>query len=689
MKYYILLIYLLAFSLATEGNTAVKDSLSEALPSASSPLQKLEIMTNLMDLSRQEEQVEYAKQLYWLALEEDEDYYKEAALTEILRFYVNTDAKDSAKVYLAEAERELKGKARDFLVTYMKTIMDVRVVYYTKGEDRMKLIEKYKLRLETEKDMPVLDKISNYYLLGMANSNRVDPKNQDAIYKEVCYYMNNLIELSDNIPLRYSYLFRLNTLNILSLMEATPENRVKASLRYLNMQKEYADTKEMKKRPYTSKRHLLNAYSTLATAAETVGKDMATYYFNYFIDLNRKYPEDAAFSAEYDRYFTSLNYYKSIRDFQKAADYNDSVIYYFRHGDFQFDLTENIVLTLKDKIDCLDSLHRYKDAYEAYKEYSVLLDSARTRSMENKVEDLEIKKYVDELVVEKKALEIDLQKSRSQLYLFLALLILSICFGIFIFFRLGKIKSLYKELQESNRLVIIPSEKAQESERMKNAFIKNMCHEVRTPLNAINGFAELITSDGISPEEKKEFSKIIYTNCHNITSMMNDVLVIAQLDSSNEVLPLEPVHISLLCHHEMNKLKKLQQKPDIHYQVEGDKSNDLIYSDPNHFGIIISHLLNNANKFTNQGSITLSYRPEEEGRIMCICVTDTGCGIPADKSEWIFERFTKNDDFIPGSGLGLYLCRLITQRLNGSLKLDTCYTGGARFILRLPINPYK
>lgn len=689
MKYYILLIYLLAFSLATEGNTAVKDSLSEALPSASSPLQKLEIMTNLMDLSRQEEQVEYAKQLYWLALEEDEDYYKEAALTEILRFYVNTDAKDSAKVYLAEAERELKRKARDFLVTYMKTIMDVRVVYYTKGEDRMKLIEKYKLRLETEKDMPVLDKISNYYLLGMANSNRVDPKNQDAIYKEVCYYMNNLIELSDNIPLRYSYLFRLNTLNILSLMEATPENRVKASLRYLNMQKEYADTKEMKKRPYTSKRHLLNAYSTLATAAETVGKDMATYYFNYFIDLNRKYPEDAAFSAEYDRYFTSLNYYKSIRDFQKAADYNDSVIYYFRHGDFQFDLTENIVLTLKDKIDCLDSLHRYKDAYEAYKEYSVLLDSARTRSMENKVEDLEIKKYVDELVVEKKALEIDLQKSRSQLYLFLALLILSICFGIFIFFRLGKIKSLYKELQESNRLVIIASEKAQESERMKNAFIKNMCHEVRTPLNAINGFAELITSDGISPEEKKEFSKIIYTNCHNITSMMNDVLVIAQLDSSNEVLPLEPVHISLLCHHEMNKLKKLQQKPDIHYQVEGDKSNDLIYSDPNHFGIIISHLLNNANKFTNQGSITLSYQPEEEGRIMCICVTDTGCGIPADKSEWIFERFTKNDDFIPGSGLGLYLCRLITQRLNGSLKLDTSYTGGARFILRLPINPYK
>ena len=79
----------------------------------------------------------------------------------------------------------------------------------------------------------------------------------------------------------------------------------------------------------------------------------------------------------------------------------------------------------------------------------------------------------------------------------------------------------------------------------------------------------------------------------------------------------------------------------------------------------------------------------ERGEDVLVVYTDTGCGIPADKSEWIFERFTKNDDFIPGSGLGLYLCRLITQRLNGSLKLDTCYTGGARFILRLPINPYK
>ena len=104
--------------------------------------------------------------------------------------------------------------------------------------------------------------------------------------------------------------------------------------------------------------------------------------------------------------------------------------------------------------------------------------------------------------------------------------------------------------------------------------------------------------------------------------MMDDILVIAQLDSSNDVLPLEPIHIGLLCHHEMDQLKKLQQKPNIDYRIEGDKHNDLIYSDPSHFSIIISHLLNNANKFTEQGSITLSYQLKMTER-RCVSVLRT------------------------------------------------------------------
>lgn len=508
-----------------------------------------------MDISRQEEQVDYAKQLYKEALTNDNDYYKEAALTEILRFYVNNDIKDSTNVYMEEAKRELKGKARDFLVTYMQTIIDVRVVFYTEGENRKKLIEQYRLKLETDKKLSPLEKMSINYLLGMAYSNRVEPGREKELQKIVSERFREVIALSENMPLRYSYLFRLNSFSILTLYSPDASEQTKYAIRYLDMQKEYADTKEMKKRPYVTKRHLLNAYSSLALSAKTLGKDIATSYYQHFMALNSEYPEAAAFSPEYERYFTSLNFYRLIDDYPTAIKYCDSVIHYFRNSGLKIDLSEHVVSTLKDKIDMLDSLHLYKEAFYAHKEYAALLDSARLKNINDKLEDLEINKRVDELVIEKKALEVDLQKSRSQLYMFLALFILAISFAVFVVFRLWKINALYKKLQESNRLVILASKKAQESEKMKNAFIKNMCHEVRTPLNAINGFADLITTEDITPEEKQEFSKIIFENCNHITSMMNSVLEIAQLDSNKEDLPLSPVNIHLLCSCEMEQLK--------------------------------------------------------------------------------------------------------------------------------------
>lgn len=672
---------------AVANNVTTKDSLSTSLKSASSTEEKLEILTNLMDISRQEEQVAYAKELYKEALANNDDYYKEIALTEILRFYVNNDIKDSTNVYMEEAKQELKGKARDFLVTYMQTIVDVRIVFYTEGEERKKLIEQYRLKLETDKKLSALEKMSINYVLGMAYSNRVEPGKEKELQEMVSKRFREVIALSENMPLRYSYLFRLNSFSILTLYSPDDSEKVKYAVRYLDMQKEYAETKEMKKRPYVTKRHLLNAYSSLALSAKTLGKDIATSYYQHFMALNDQYPEAAAFSPEYERYFTSLNFYRLIDEYPKAIKYCDSVIHYFRNSGLKIDLSEHVVSTLKEKIDMLDSLHLYKEAFYAHKEYAALLDSARLKNINDKLEDLEIQKRVDELVIEKKALEIDLQKSRNQLYMFLSLFILAISSAVFVAFRLWKINSLYKKLQESNRLVILASEKAQESEKMKNAFIKNMCHEVRTPLNAINGFAELITTEDNTLEEKQEFSKIIFENCNHITSMMNSVLEIAQLDSNKDDLPLSGVNIHLLCSCEMEQIKRLYGKPDIEYRLEGNREKDLAFTNQSHFSLILSHLLNNANKFTEKGNITLSYEPDEEQNRMVVSITDTGCGISPDKREWIFERFTKADDFVPGSGLGLYLCRQIAHRLKGNIYVDPDYTTGLRIILTIPLKP--
>ena len=681
----ILISLLISTFFAVANNTTTKDALSTSLKSTSSIQKKLEILTNLMDISRQEEQVEYAKELYREALADNNDYYKEVALTEILRFYVNNDMKDSTNVYMEKARQELEGKARDFLVTYMQTIIDVRVVFYSEGEDRKKLIEQYRLKLETDTKLSHLEKMSINYVLGMAYSNRVEPGNEKELQKMVSERFKEVITLSENIPLQYSYLFRLNSFSILTLYSPENSEQIKYALRYLEMQNEYAETKEMKKRPYVTKRHLLNAYSSLALSSQTLGKNIAASYYKRFMDLNSKYPEDAGFSAEYDRYYTSLNFYRLINEYPKAIRYCDSVIYYLHNSGLKVDLSEHVVSTLKEKIDMLDSLHLYKEAFYAHKEYAALLDSARLKNMNDKLEDLEIKKRVDELVIEKKELEIDLQKSHSQLYLFLSLFILAISFAVFVAFRLWKVNALYKKLQESNHLVVLASEKAQESEKMKNAFIKNMCHEVRTPLNAINGFTELITTEEISDDEKKEFSKIIFENCNHITSMMNSVLEIAQLDSNKDDLPLSTVNIHMLCSCEMEQIKRLYGKPGIEYRLEGDSEKDQVFTNQSHFSLILSHLLNNANKFTEKGNITLSYNSEKEKNRMVVSITDTGCGISPDKREWIFERFTKGDDFVPGSGLGLYLCRQIAHRMRGNIYVDPDYTTGLRIILTIPI----
>ena len=101
---------------------------------------------------------------------------------------------------------------------------------------------------------------------------------------------------------------------------------------------------------------------------------------------------------------------------------------------------------------------------------------------------------------------------------------------------------------------------------------------------------------------------------------------------------------------------------------------------------VIGNLLNNAAKFTEKGTIILEYKLDTEEKNLIITVSDTGIGVPHDKQEWVFERFTKVDDFKPGTGLGLYVCRNIIQRLGGNINIDLDYVGGCKVVIYLPIH---
>ena len=99
---------------------------------------------------------------------------------------------------------------------------------------------------------------------------------------------------------------------------------------------------------------------------------------------------------------------------------------------------------------------------------------------------------------------------------------------------------------------------------------------------------------------------------------------------------------------------------------------------------VMINLLSNANKFTKRGKITLDFSVNEETQMAVFSVTDTGCGIPPEQYDYVFERFTKLDTFSQGNGLGLYLCRLIVTHLHGEIYIDSGYTGGTRIVAILP-----
>lgn len=613
MKRYLIHLCLLFMSFVVSSQTTTPDSLKSALQKTTSERTRLEILANLMDISRNDDILVNAKQLYQEALKANDNYYKEAALTEILRHYINTDQTDSANVYIAKAEQELKGEARTSLVSFMKMIQDTRVIFYTSGEPRRKVLMNCLFKLEEPDKLSPYEKIACNYVLGMAVSNSVMEENMlKEDFKQGKEYFDNVLTEAEKLPLRYAYNFLPNTYFMLCAYAADPWERGKYATRYLN---------------------------------------------------------------------TILDYL-NIKDYMKFIEFSDSLINFSKQIPLY---KEHVIAYVSAKAAAYDSLRMYKEAYETSKEYAVLLDTLRMQELRKKMENLEIEKGANKLVIEKKSLELELQKSKKENYLYISLLLLALCAVFYIFFRLGKMRSLYQALQKSNEQVLIANQKAQESEEMKTAFIRNMSHEIRTPLNAINGFSELITNDDISMDEKQAFSRIIYENCYHLTSMLNNLLEIAQLDSGNDSLPLVPTRIHELCLYEMQQVKKYQEKPEINYVVEGDKENDMILTNRAYFSLIISHLLANANKFTEKGSITLSYHLDSGANLVTLSVTDTGCGIPQDKQEWIFERFTKTNDFIPGSGLGLYLCRLIVNRLNGKIKTDPSYTKGSRFVITMPI----
>ena len=224
---------------------------------------------------------------------------------------------------------------------------------------------------------------------------------------------------------------------------------------------------------------------------------------------------------------------------------------------------------------------------------------------------------------------------------------------------------------------------ANDSIRLKSAFLANMTHELRTPLNAVVGFTTILQMTDTS-EERQELIKIILDSCDMLQRLINDILEASSITTESPT-SIKPTEVDFA--HSFNTicltLQHRVEQANLQFIVENPYEKFLTTIDIERIQQIITNFVTNAVKFTSQGHIRLGYKHERNG--LHIYCEDTGIGIPKDKQTIIFERFVKLDEFIQGTGMGLAICKHITECLNGQIGVESEGSGcGSTFWIWIP-----
>lgn len=314
-----------------------------------------------------------------------------------------------------------------------------------------------------------------------------------------------------------------------------------------------------------------------------------------------------------------------------------------------------------------------------------------------KVERLAYKSRIQKMSAEKKImlhkqqaerlkLQQKVDKQRSQILAGCLVLVL-MCIAFLIYRYLGK-KRQVEKLHKINTELDEARKKAEQADKIKTLFVQNMSHEIRTPLNVIVGFSQLLSEPDIplEDEEKREMGKQILANTEMLTTLINDILNISELEMGTYVMTIEDMNCNETCRSALSMVQH-RCPQGVKMYFTSDVADDVVVrSDTIRVKQVLVNFLTNATKFTEKGEIRLHASEKENKGFITFSVTDTGKGVPAEKAEEIFERFKKLDMFKQGNGIGLNLCRLISEQLKGKVMLDTSYTGGARFLFLLPDN---
>jgi signal transduction histidine kinase/ActR/RegA family two-component response regulator len=235
--------------------------------------------------------------------------------------------------------------------------------------------------------------------------------------------------------------------------------------------------------------------------------------------------------------------------------------------------------------------------------------------------------------------------------------------------------------------LVLTKEKAEESNRLKTAFLHNISHEIRTPLNAIIGFSGFLGQHDLTPEAREEFLKIISHSNDQLLSVIDDILNISHIEAGQLSVSESGVDHRTILGDLYEHYSEEAGKKGIKFVLNKPCTDDcIIITDKNKVTRILNNLLSNAFKFTHEGKVELGCK--QDGYYLEFYVADTGIGIPEEEHKKIFDRFYQIDKSISriygGMGLGLSICDAYVKLLGGKIELQSKPGKGSRFTVKIP-----
>lgn len=419
--------------------------------------------------------------------------------------------------------------------------------------------------------------------------------------------------------------------------------------------------------------YMMRAYAKMVYLRDLISRDKLNEYYQKCIGLARARGDMA------EIYSTSARYYQCTGDYERAVAYIDSTITVYKSKGIKADLAP--IYATQSYL--YEEMGDYKNALKAVRTTNNIRFNERVEEAQSSLAEMQTLFEVGRLEFEKSRLT-----GRIRFIALLAggiLVLLLIGWSVYQYVMVRQLKQIRRQLTDANEEITRQSRRAMESEKMKTAFINSMCHEIRTPLNAINGFSDLLLEGDHDHNTRREFREQIWASTTALTTLLENMLELSRLVSSEEPLPLAETDLGLLCAERLQIQRELSQNPSVEYVLKGGgRGTCVIPTNETYMTRVIDNLLQNAAKFTAAGSVTVCCDKDDRTRKLRIRVTDTGIGIAPDKQEWVFDRFTKVDSFKPGSGIGLYLCRLIVTRLGGAIRVCPDYRAGCCIEITLP-----